>query len=126
MGWDERDERARSTIPSLSLLLIRDTRMENTYIRAYITNMRSNVKVISPVTCRSSVKYLMNPRPVETFLSALSWGTARTGPSVHFSQPCRCCPSRKYRLSIKSHSKRSCYNDIENEGPTKREDDGDA
>lgn len=90
---------------------------ENSYTHAYIVCTCSNAKVISPVTCRSSVKYLMNPRPVEAFLSTP--GGERVGPSTRFFctislPPLPPASPWRFRPSIKSHSKRSCCKSIEN------------
>lgn len=85
-GWDEKDERVRetTTLPS-SLYTQCCAERENSYTHAYIVCMCSNAKVISPVTCRSSVKYLMNPRPVETFfIDVIPGESALVPPSVFF------------------------------------------
>jgi len=97
----------------------------------------SNAKVISPVTCRSSVKYLMNPRPRRRrFYRRYPPGSGGNTPLRPFFRgdallPLPSLPSlpprRRRRMprpraskvprpSIKSHSKGSCCNDIEDEG----------
>jgi len=98
----------------------------NAYIRrAYTARCTcSNAKVISPVTCRSSVKYLMNPRPRGgVFIDVIP---GERVPSARFfatSLPPPSSRARRFRPSIKSHSKRPCY-DIEDE--EKRRDAGEA
>jgi len=73
-GWDERPF---LPLPPPSPYTQHCAERENSYTHVYIACTCSNAKVISPVTCRSSVKYLMNPRPVEAFLSTLSRERAR-------------------------------------------------
>lgn len=120
------------------------------YLYASVTACTcSNAKVISPVTCRSSVKYLMNPRPrggvfigviprekcarararsrrsLRPFFRGGQGCRHTAAPSFCLRPRCSRAPHGRFRPSIKSHPKRSCYNDIGGRGvPVKCEGGG--
>jgi len=112
-GW----ENERPFLPLSPVYTQHCAERENSYTHAYIATCL-NAKVISPVTCRSSVKYLMNSRPVEAFLSALSRGrTRRSLPFFFFTTSLIPLPPalpRRFRPSIKAIWNVCAAKDIEN------------